>query len=175
MKKYFSNKFFCSSILLIIIVSVVGIFIWQKYPFRVKQFKTISLGMQAAEGEGTHTVWAPPYNIVPKSNFYVYSLGDEGMCLAYDCGMGGYFVECLGGWLAGEIVRSEEFDYGLRDSGVDMSKQKIITIANKDAKIIGIYPGALIKNLPYLLQNHLDLFSDEDWTMCSNLLPSRWK
>lgn len=159
-----------------IIIIGIGIFVWQKYPFSVKQYKTITLGMQAAESAGTHTGWAPPYHTVPEeSEFFVYSLGDEIMCLGSDCGIGGYFVECLGGWLSGYKDIGEVADYGLRDVGINIDKQRIITIADKDAKIVGIYPGARIKNLPYIMRNHRDLVDEDTFKACSDLLPSRWK
>lgn len=153
----------------------VGIVMWQKYPFGVKQYKTITLGMQAAQGVGTPTVWAPPYRTVPESLFYVYAIGDDHMCIGSDCGVGGYFVECLGGWLAGEKIITEEFDYGLRDIGVDVKNLKIITVANKDAEVVGIYPGARIRNLPYIMRNHRNLVPIERFNNCSDLLPRRWK
>ena len=37
---------------------------WQKYPLGVRQYKTIILGMPAAEKAGDSTGWAPPYNRV---------------------------------------------------------------------------------------------------------------
>ena len=75
---------------------------WQKYPLGVRQYKTIILGMPAAEKAGDSTGWAPPYNrVFEESKFFVYSLGDETMCISDDCGIGGYFVGCLGGWISG--------------------------------------------------------------------------
>lgn len=155
---------------------VTSIVAWQKYPFGVKQYKTITLSMQAAEGAGTPTIWAPPYRTVPEeSAFFIYSLGEERMCIGSDCGIGGYFVECLGGWISGYKVITEEFDYGLRDAGVDVKNLKIITVADKNAKIVGIYPGARIRNLPYIMRNHRDLVPDDRFKECSELLPRRWK
>lgn len=155
---------------------VTSIVVWQKYPFGVKQYKTITLGMQAAEGAGTPTIWAPPYRTVPEeSEFFVYSLGEERMCIGADCGIGGHFVECLGGWISGYKVITEEFDYGLRDAGVDVKNLKIITVADKNAKIVGIYPGARISNLPFIMRNHRNLVSEDFFTACSQQLPRRWK
>ncbi len=148
---------------------------WQKYLFGVKKYKTIYVGMQAAQKGGDSTYWAPPDNIVPESDFYVYALGDESMCVGASCGIGGYFVECIGGYMAGEVSRSEEFDYGLRDAGVDIKNLKIITVADKEGKIVGIYPGARIRNLPYIMRNHQDLVDDGTFKVCSDLLPRRWK
>lgn len=176
MKKIFSlNRNILLFIVLTIIFGSFSIVMFRKYPFSVKQYKTIVLGMRAAQGAGDQTVWAPPYRTVPASDFYVYSIGDEHMCIGSDCGIGGYFVECLGGWLTGEKIITDEFDYGLSDAGVNMEKFKIITIADKNAKITGIYPGASIRNLPYILRNHRDLAPDDVFENCSNLLPTRWK
>jgi len=162
-------------VLLAAMLAGVSVFIWQKYPLGVKQYKTITLGMQAAESAGTSIIWASPYRTVPESLFYVYALGDEHMCIGSSCGMGGYFIECLDGWLSGYRAITEEFDYGLRDAGVNMEKQTIITVADKDAKIVGIYPGARIKNLPYIMRNHRNLIPEDDFKHCSNLMPRRWK
>lgn len=176
MKRYFSCKIKILPIFLIVIFTYAGIVVWQKYPFGVKQYKTISLGMPAAEKAGDSTGWAPPYNrVFEESEFYVYSLGDEAMCISDDCGIGGYFVECLGGWISGYKDIGDVFDYGLRDAGIDIDKQKVITIADKDAKIVGIYPGARIRNLPYILRNHRNLVPEDVFEGCSGLLPRRWK
>lgn len=176
MERYLPRKIKILLVLLAAIFVGIGVIIWQKYPFGVKQYKTITLGMQAAEKAGDPTGWAPPYNRVPEeSKFYVYSLGDETMCIGSSCGMGGYFVECLGGWISGYKDIGDVLDYGLRDAGVNINTQKIITIADKDAKIVGIYPGAYIRNLPYIIRGHRDLVSDERFKECSDLLPRRWK
>jgi len=175
MKSGFWSKAKIVLIVFAAIGTVAALFVWQKYPFGVRQYKTIVLGMQAAEGAGTPTVWAPPYRTVPASPFYVYALGDEHMCIGSSCGMGGYFIECLDGWLSGYKIITEEFDYGLREAGVNMEKQTIITIADKDAKVVGIYPGARIRNLPYIMRNHRNLIPEDRFKECSDLLPRRWK
>ena len=175
MKHDFSYKLKMWSTFLIVILLGIGIFVWQKYPFGVKQYKTITLGMQAAEGAGTPTIWASPHRTVPESSFYVYSLGDEPMCIGSSCGIGGYFIECLGGWLSGYKKVTEEFDYGLSHAEVNMQKHTIITVADKNAKVVGIYPGTRIRNLPYIISKHRDLFSEDNFRYCSDLLPSRWR
>jgi hypothetical protein len=53
---------------------------------------------------------------------------------------GHIFAECLGGWISGYKDIGDVADYGLREAGVDINKQKIITIADKDAKIVGVLP-----------------------------------
>lgn len=161
---------------LIAVFLFVGVVVWQKYPFSVKQYKTVVLGMESAEKAGDSIGWAPPYRNVPKeSAFFVYSLGDDAMCIQSDCGAGGYFIECLGGWISGYKDIGEVRDYGLCDAGVNINNQKLITIADKDAKIVGIYPGASIRNLPYIMRNHRNLVHSEIFEGCSNLLPRRLK
>ncbi|MEK7624937.1 MAG: hypothetical protein AAB467_01145 [Patescibacteria group bacterium] len=177
MGQYFPRKIKILFVLLAAIFISLGVVTWQKYPFGVQQYKAIMLlGMQAAEKAGDSTGWAPPYDRVPEeSNFYVYSLGDETMCIGSDCGIGGYFVECLGGWISGYKDVGDVADYGLRDVGVDVSKQKIITIADKDAKIVGIYPDAGIRNLPHIMRNHRDLVPEDTFKHCLSLMPRWWK
>ena len=97
------------------------------------------------------------------------------MCVGSDCGTGGYFVQCLGGWVSGYKDIGEVFDYGLGYVGVDINKQKIITIADRNAKIVGIYPGASIRNLPYIMRNHRNLVPEDRFKQCSDSLPHRWK
>lgn len=175
MNQYFHRKMKFLFILLIAIFVIISVVIWEKYPFGVKHYKTVSLGMAAAEKAGDSTGWAPPDHFIPESRFYIYALGDEGMCIGGSCGIGGYFTECLGGWISGYKDIGDVRDYGLGENGFDIDKQKIITIADKDAKIVGIYPGASIRNLPYILRNHRDLAPDNVFEDCSNSLPTQWK
>ena len=171
-----SQYFFCrakKTYLFLIITLITVIWVYQKYPFGVRQYETIMLGMSAAQGAGTPTVWGPPHNIVPEANFYVYAIDQEPMCIGDGCGLGGYFVECLGGWMEAQRIITEEFDYGLKDAGVDLEKQSIITIADKDAKIVGVYAGAHIRNLPYIMRKHRNLVKDDKWQYCSEQMPMR--
>lgn len=171
--KYKRKNLFFVVIGILVVISIVA---WQNYPFGVKQYKTISLGMTTPEIVGDGTGWAPPDDVVPESDFYVYALGDESFCIGSSCGIGAYFVECLGGWISGYTYDAGEVDdYGLYDAGIDIGEQTIITVADKEGKIVGIYPGALIRNLPYIMRNHKDLVSAERFKECSDLLPQRWK
>ena len=45
---------------------------WQKYPLEVRQYKTIILGMPAAEKAGDSTGWAPPYNRVFEESKFLF-------------------------------------------------------------------------------------------------------
>lgn len=171
-----SKPFIKITCIVFALMVIAGVIItWQKYPFGVKKYKTVSLGMPAAEKAGDSIGGAPPYDQVPEgSEFYVYSLGDENMCIGPSCGIGAYFVECLGGWISGYKDIGEVADYGLRDAGMNIDKEKLITIADKDAKIVGIYPGARIRSIPYIMRKHRDLVSADTFKGCSDLLPRRW-
>ena len=173
MKRLIRINIYAGVLLALTLIAVI-VFL-QKYPFGVRQYKTIFIGMDAAEKAGDSIGWAPPDDTVMESKFYVYSLGDETMCIGANCGAGAYFVECLGGWISGYKDIGDVVDYGLREAGVDIDKQKIITIANKDAEIVGIYPGASIRNLPYIMKNHRNLVSKETFDICWNMMPSQWK
>lgn len=175
MRCHFSHKIKISSVFLVFIFALIVVFIWQKYPFGVKQYKTIILGMPAAEKVGDSTGWAPPDDYVPESYFYVYALGDQSFCIGPSCGLGGSFVECLGGWISGYKIAGDTFDYGLDDESINSGKEKVITIADKRGKVVGIYPGARIRNLPYIMRSHRDLVSNDVFEGCSDLLPWRWK
>ena len=167
------TKFFF--ILIAVFIAAV-FFLWKKYPVGVRQYKTITLGMEAAEKPDDSTGWQPPYDRVPgESDFFVYSLGDEAMCYLSGCNLGGYFVECLHGWISGYKNIGEVADYGLGEAGVDINKERVITIANKDAKIVGIYPGARIRNLPFIMRRHRDLVDPDTFAYCSAQLPRWWK
>jgi hypothetical protein len=93
MERYLSShRIKILALLLAVIFIGASIIVWQKYPFEVKQYKTIKLGMEAAEKAGDSTGWAPPDDQVYEgADFYVYSLGDENMCIGSSRGVGGYF------------------------------------------------------------------------------------
>lgn len=153
------------------------LFIYSNQVHGVKQYKTIYLGMDAVEKPGSKTIWAPPYNFIPEdTSFVVYALNDKNMCMESDCGMGGYFVDCLGGWITGYGTASGDvLDYGMEAAGINVSEEKYITIADKNGKVVGIYPGARIKNIPFIMRDHRNLVPTEIYDKCFEELPSRWK
>lgn len=174
-KNYYFNKIVILSFLILIVLTAISL-IYFRFPYGVKRYKNIFLGMHAFENAGDSTGWAPPDDVVPKSDFYVYSLGDESFCIGSDCGIGGYFTECLGGWISGyRQMTSLEDDYGLSDFAVKEGKERVIMIADNDAKIVGIYPGARIKNLPYILKNHRNIIPKNTFETCYNMLPQYLK
>lgn len=147
------------------------------YVHGVSRYKTIHLGMDAVEKQGSKTIWAPPDDYIPQdTKFIIYALNDNSMCMGWDCGMGGYFVECMGGWITGYGTEGGDvLDYGMADAGIDITKEKYITVADSKGKVVGIYPGAEIKNVPYIMRNHRNLVGREIFERCSREIPSRWK
>ncbi len=160
---------------LAVIVSII--LIRNNYTYGVKKYKTIYLGMDSVEKPGDKTGWAPPDDIVPEDiKFLVYSLNDENSCMGWGCGMGGYFVECLGGWISGfHTDAGEVYDYGMVDEGINIFKEKYVTVADKNGKVVGIYPDAGIKNIPYIMRNHKDLVPSDTFKRCFDQLSSKWK
>lgn len=109
------------------------------------------------------------------ARFYVYFIQkDIGWCQVGNCGMSGALVECLGGWIASEVATDYSDGLGLTKDEVATGKSVVI-IADKNQKIIGIYPNYTIKNIPYILsKNHRDLSDKFDF--CYNThMPSRWR
>lgn len=155
---------------------VFGIYVWHYYPFSSKNYKGIALGMPAAEAVGDSTGLPSPEDRIPESAFYVYALGDEDYCIGPVCGIGGYFIECLDGWISGSRqAESIPDEYTMSIDAVYKGKERVITIADKNAMIVGIYPGARIRNLPYIMRKHRDLVSADTFKACSDLLPRRWE
>ena len=53
--------------------------------------------------------------------------------------------------------------------------KKVITIADKDARIVGIYPGRESEICHIFYANTAILCSDDVFEWCSDLLARRWK
>lgn len=176
MKRLFFNTPVVIFTAIFVVILVIVVMVSWHYPFGVSQYKGITLGMDAHEKGGDGTVWAPPDDKVLLSDFYVYALGDQSLCIGAMCGVGGYFVECLNGWISGGRQLASKEDYYDLDIGDVMDrKERVITVADANGKVVGIYPGAYIRNLPYILGNHRDLVDKKTFKICSDILPSRWK
>lgn len=96
-------------------------------------------------------------------------------CALEDCGMSGTFVSCMGGWLSADGLSGDggANDYGLVEEEVVEGKSSIILVADKDKKIIGIYPNYRVQNIPYILKNYRDVF--ERFDSCYEMeMPTKW-
>jgi len=163
-------------VIILAMTIAIATFVTWHYPFGVKSYKGITFGMDTFEKAGESTGWASPDDRVPTSSFYVRAFGDESFCIGSMCGIGGYFVDCLGGWISAyrqAQMLDDSIDLSIED--VASGKELVVTVANANGKIVGIYPGARVRNLPYILRNHRDLIDVEKWQMCSNILPRWWK
>ena len=80
---------------------------------------------------------------------------------------------CLGSWISCYKDVGEISDYGSHNFGVDVDKQKVITIVDKDARFKDIYPKAPNQKSAIFLRKHRNLVSDDVFEWCSDLLPRR--
>lgn len=98
---------------------------------------------------------------------------DMSYCALGDCGMSGVLVDCMEGWLSSENINGGAEEYGLDEKDVEAGKSSIVIVANKDKKIVGIYPNYKIRNIPYILKNYTDL-SDNFNSCYDTQMPKRW-
>ncbi len=146
----------------IIILSLVYFYFFS-IPRSVKSFGPLKLGDQAPIVSEN----VPEYNFLYslKYKFYIYAI-EKGMsyCVLGDCGMSGVFVDCIGGWLSADGLSGDggANDYGLVEEEVVEGKSSIILVADKNKKIIGIYPNYRVQNIPYILKNYRDVFERFD-------------
>lgn len=143
-------------------------------PYSVKSFGPLKLGGEIpVVGE-----YVPEYKLFYnlKYKFYIYAMEKYmSFCALGDCGMSGILVDCLGGWLSGEGISGDggATDYGLSEEDVDAGKSSMIVVADKNKKIVGIYPNYRIRNIPYILKNHRNLSDGFDF--CYDIqMPKRW-
>lgn len=170
-KKY---KITISSCVIILLLIIIYIFFFS-LPHSVKSFGPFKLGEQAPVVSENVPEYEIFYGLEYK--FYIYAMEEYmSFCVFGDCGMSGVLVDCLGGWLSGEGIHGDggATDYGLTEEDVDAGRSSMILVANKNKKIVGIYPNYTVRNIPYILKNHRNLFSDFDFCydiqMPSNLL-----
>lgn len=159
---------FCISALSLFLIYFFSI------PHSVESFATLRLG-----GDTPYKIQAEAKNfdgstIFVGSKFYVYVV-QKGIdwCVVGNCGMSGALVDCMGGWFAGEATSLSAEEYGLTKDEVGAGKSMVV-VANKDQKIIGIYPNYTIQQVPYILKNHRDLSDKFDFCYKTQM-PSRWK
>lgn len=141
-------------------------------PHSVKSFGPFTLGDQAPVVSENVVEYSPLYNL--KYKFYIYAMEkDMSYCALGDCGMSGVLVDCMEGWLSSENINGGAEEYGLDEKDVEAGKSSIVIVANKDKKIVGIYPNYKIRNIPYILKNYTDL-SDNFNSCYDTQMPKRW-
>lgn len=92
-------------------------------------------------GPGDRTSY--PLKVIPKSKFYVYvhRMGVPTACVLEECSFfDGSIVECMGGWLSGDQQPEMADRIGFPIEKVWKGKASIVVVADRNAKIIGIYP-----------------------------------
>lgn len=107
----------------------------------VQEFGPLKMGERTPYGEGQS---APlDGKDIPKAEFYFYvQRRGLSLCEFESCSVTeGKVVQCMGGWLSGD-GHSEVSDYvGLDSKEVSEGKASIVVVADKNSKIIGIYPN----------------------------------
>lgn len=116
---------------------------WENiYTKSVKEFGPLKVGDYIPIG-GPGDTTAYPRKVIPKSQFYVYVhrmdlpifCSQEG-CSYFD----GSIVNCMGGWLSGDEQPDPASEVGLSSGEVWAGRESLVILADKSAKIIGIYP-----------------------------------
>jgi len=123
----------------------------------VSEFGPLKLGYTAPFGPGDPT--AHPYKTVPVSKFYVFVVASKvpTMCTFEECGVGGDVVERMGGWITGDEQAESALMVGLSESKVRQGEQSIIVVADKNSRIIGIYPNRTMNDLLAILKLHPEI------------------
>ncbi|TSC92604.1 MAG: hypothetical protein CEN91_398 [Candidatus Berkelbacteria bacterium Licking1014_85] len=158
---------------IICIIAVLFLAYFFSVPRSVEYFYTLRIGGDTPYRIQTEVKDFDGSTIFVGSKFYVYLVQkDIGWCVVGNCGMSGALVECMGGWFAGEVVVPSDERFGLTKEEVDTGKS-IVVVADKDQKIVGIYPNYTIKNIPYILKNHRNLSDKFDFCYDTHM-PKRW-
>lgn len=156
------------------IIAVLFLIYFFSIPRSVEHFNTLHIGGDTPYKIQTEAKGFDSSTIFVGSKFYVYLVQkDIGWCVVGNCGMSGALVECMGGWFASEIVIPSDEGFGLTREEVDAGKS-IVVVANKDQKIVGIYPNYTIQQVPYILRNHRNLSDKFDFCYKTQM-PKRWK
>lgn len=125
----------------------------------VREFGSLQLGGDVPLGPGDYT-FAPEMQI-PQSKFYI-NIAQKGLwCVFEECSPEGEKIAALGGWLQSEDTTDEPEImeiFGL-DDNVDITS--IIVVGNREARIVGIYPGKRIEDLPSVLRMHQDIIGQQ--------------
>ncbi len=123
-------------------------------PHTVSEYATIKLGGISPLKPGDLTVL--PIGTIPESNFYVQVIQRDlpFMCVFDDCGMTGVLVDCMGGWLSGEKGIGDTY---VPVEGLEEGKASLVFVADKNLRIVGIYPNYTVNHIPRILKKHREL------------------
>lgn len=168
------TKKYIPKILISVVLLFLIYFFFFSLPHSVKSFGNFILGEKVPVVSENVVEYSMLYNLEYK--FYIYAMEKNmGYCALGDCGMSGFLIQCMGGWLSSENINGDggATDYGLEEEDVSAGKSSIIIIANKDKKIVGIYPNYKIQNIPYILKNHTNLSDNFDFCYDTQM-PKKW-
>lgn len=117
----------------------------------VREFGSLMLGRDYAGGEGSYTF--APTRYIPNSRFYITVVQKDLWCVFEYCSPEGIKIKSLGGWLQGENTDQPTIwsEYGLE---TNPSVESVIVVADKNNKLVGIYPNKKIDDIPAILKVH---------------------
>lgn len=162
---------------LLIILGILALFLIYKAfspPRSAKSFGPFTLGDEAPV-TGSIPTYKDLYDL--DYDFYIYAMErDMSYCAQSDCGMIGALVECMEGWLSGEGLVGDggAEDWGLSVKEVGAGESSLIIIADRDKKIVGLYPNYRVRNVPYILKNYRDHIEQLRFDECYNQMPTRF-
>jgi hypothetical protein len=123
----------------------------------VTNFGPLKLGGVSPYKAGDSTSY--PTIKIPNAEFYVYVVAKDipVMCAARSCGIFSDLVVRMGGWITGDDQPEHCLAVGLEEEEVWQGKSSVVVIANRNSRIIGIYPNSKTQNLPEILRRHPEL------------------
>lgn len=120
----------------------------------VRTFGPLKLGEEIPFGQGAYA-HAPPSEI-PPSRFYINIAKNDLWCTFEECAPEGARIEKLGGWLQGEDADQPEIQelFGFEEHPTLSS---IVVVADKNEKIVGIYPEKDTRDIGDIMRRHSTL------------------
>lgn len=154
-RRYF---FLCIVGIVLVAVSSITFSSWRTMQFGgVRKFGPLVLGGKSPTGAGDGTF--APYLTVPQLKFYVTIVQDDLWCINESCGIEGALVYTMGGWL--EMETPKNFPDIEEMVGLNLEKNEnihsIVTIGDREEKLVGIYPNKGLKDLVSILHLHPDV------------------
>lgn len=125
----------------------------------VAEFGPLKLGEKTPQGGPGDWTFAPLFEI-PVSHFYVaIAHTDRLWCSNESCSLDGALIETLGGWL--QVATTQNFPDLPSIVGFDKEENKqvqsIALVAERDGRLVGIYPNRGLLDVLPILRLHPDL------------------
>lgn len=128
----------------------------------IRQFGELKIGDGSPEYHKPGYEMNAAYKKIPPSRFYVklYDRNIDYSCFFDECGPEGAIVGTMGGWFSGSGIEESYDLFGeLTDARGRFTSghSSLMIIANQESKIVGLYLGASVQDLPEILKRHPNL------------------